>query len=49
MRLENRSGFVLFRLAHSVSVTVLYERSIDPEDAGTASESLATIEVNGKR
>ena len=49
MRLEKRSGLVWFRFAVSISAPVLYARSIDPEDAETASESLATIERNGKR
>ena len=49
MRLEKRSGLVQFRFAVSISATVLYARSIHPEDAGTASESLETIERNGKR
>jgi hypothetical protein len=34
------SGFVLFRLAHSIYVSVLYDRSINPEDAGTSLSSV---------
>lgn len=49
IRLLKRSGFVLFRFAHRISVPVLYERSIAHDEAGTESESLTTTDRNGKR
>ena len=49
IRWPKRSDCVLFRLAHRISEPVLYERSIDPDEAGKESESLATTDRNGKR